>query len=1038
MRKRESSLILSAATFILLAFAEARATPTDASTFLTIKGGQPNIMLLIDSSGSMRDRPQGCSSCAAKWDILKQVVKDLVLSLNPPDGAGGYTQKARLGLSQFSNKGGARLLAPIADNNTAALLSALSAARNSSGGTPLGTSLADMARYFAGDRGWGTLPTFGPSFDSIEPKVASPIDVWCRQNFIIALSDGLAKDDDIDKYGGSTFCDTIGDADRDSVEDGCGSSGGSDEDWMDDVAHVLYRTDFAPKLLGTQNITVHTIGFDIDAQILRDAADNGGGTYHTSGAADQLLQAFLTAAQNIFDGLVAFSATTVPTSRTAYGDGFFNAFFHAKEDEAFWSGHLEAYRLSPSLEVLDKDGNPALHPSTGEFLEPRQPFWDLQERLLASGHPPRSIFTTKADSRTNFATWTITASDLDLQASELGLYPNDANAPFADTEALADALVDYLYGQDTFDEDRDGDSSELREAILGDIFHSKPRVIGPPSVAMSGEPGFGPPHDPTSFLAQYGHRDRRIYVGANDGMLHAVNAGQFQPGDNLATPESENGYYDLGNGNEEFAYIPGLLLDTLKFIPRNIPRTHDYVDGSLSAADVWLPSSPSDPSKEPSEWATVLVTGMRRGASGYLALDVTDPDATTGPHGPYPKLLWEIDEADVPLGETWSEPIITRVKIKAGSTDLCGRSDQDDGACREQWVAIFAGGYRSDGNPNLSSYVPDPNSAAWTNRSKGIFMVAMDTGKLIGQVLFDPDPSELLNQMRFSLPSTPAVLDLDFDGFTDVVYVGDLGGQVWRWDVSAVGEDQSTPNDGIMDSWPVGLFFKSDPATLAGGGLHYHSIFFPPVATYLNGELVLAFGSGERTDMTYEGNTADDDNNRFWVVWDRVLLGVDPSDPNSGWLTIGEGHATVNGVTHGLNDVTNLATDPAPDDDGYFIKVPDGEKFVTNHILIGGILLTLSYVPDNSSTGQCNPVGLTNIWAFNLENGGGLLDETAAAGNDQRKRYLGPGAPSDPSITISEDKVVLIGRTSQGSVFEFDVPVTPPPPVELIFWRQRF
>jgi type IV pilus assembly protein PilY1 len=194
----------------------------------------------------------------------------------------------------------------------------------------------------------------------------------------------------------------------------------------------------------------------------------------------------------------------------------------------------------------------------------------------------------------------------------------------------------------------------------------------------------------------------------------------------------------------------------------------------------------------------VLVTGMRQGGSGYLALDVTDPDASSGAHGPYPKLLWEIDESVVPLGEAWSEPVITRVKIKQGILDMCGKDTMDDGPCRERWVAIFAGGYRDDGNPNHSSYVSDPNSAQWTDRSKGLFMVAMDTGALIAQAAFDPN-SSVLSQMRYSIPTTPAVLDLDFDGFADVVYAGDLGGQVWRWDLTEVGDDEDNPNDGMID-----------------------------------------------------------------------------------------------------------------------------------------------------------------------------------------------------------------------------------------------
>ena len=167
-------------------------------------------------------------------------------------------------------------------------------------------------------------------------------------------------------------------------------------------------------------------------------------------------------------------------------------------------------------------------------------------------------------------------------------------------------------------------------------------------------------------------------------------------------------------------------------------------------------------------------------------------------------------------------------------------------------------------------------------------------------------------------------------------------------------------------------------------------------------------------------------------------LGEDPTDPNSGWLTIREDHTTVAGKLRGLNDVSNLVTDPEPNDDGYYIVLPDGEKFITNHILFGGVLLTLAFVPDNSSTDVCKRFNTTNIWVFNLGNAGGLIDESAADGNDQRNMFLGPGAPTDPRISLSKDKVVLIGQTSQGYVFDFDVPVDPPPPIELVFWRQLY
>jgi type IV pilus assembly protein PilY1 len=705
----------------------------------------------------------------------KRATKTLIDNVNP-DKTGGYEERVRFGITTFdtsSSANGGIVRVRIGPGNKGSLMSYIDSI-GANGWTPLSEALVDIGRYFAGTNRLGSYAQYDRQ-DNSGSVPPSPIDNSCRKNFVVIVTDGSPTQDLNNHHGSSVsgktydshFGDTIGNSDADSNEDPDAISGrttsfftppyrSNGTDWLDDVAYYLKNTDLDPIIDGAQNLVTYTIGFNIDHPLLKETADNGSGRYYTTSDADTLAVQLGVAFQEIIERSASFSAATVPTSRTAFRKEFYTAFFKARATDAFWPGHLQAYRLSPDLVVLDKNGNPAIDPATNQFKEPRAPFWDAQTELSKPAHPPRNLYTTQSGAQTSFDTGTIAANDLDLESSELTLYPNYPTITFADTEALADGLVRYLKGQDTFDKDVDGDTSELRDFVLGDIFHSDPVVIGPPSLFLSGEEAFGPPHDASSFLGRHSQRERRIYAGANDGMLHAFNSGAFHSGDNPATPETEYGYYDLGNGEEAFGYVPGFLLDKLKYIPRNLPRQYYYVDGSPSAADVWLPSSPSDPSKEADEWATVLVTGMRQGGSGYLALDVTDPSASSGPHGPYPKLLWEFDESDAPLGETWSEPVITRVKLKTGSTDLCGFDDSDDGACRERWVAIFAGGYRKDGDPNLAAYVSDPGSAAWTNTSKGIFMVAMDTGQLIGQVLFDPDPSEVLNQMRFSIPSTPA------------------------------------------------------------------------------------------------------------------------------------------------------------------------------------------------------------------------------------------------------------------------------------------
>ncbi|MEE9281716.1 MAG: PilC/PilY family type IV pilus protein, partial [Myxococcota bacterium] len=948
------------------------------------------------------------------------------------------------------------------------------------GGTPLSEALVDMGRYFAGEDKLGTYDVYNRK-DWTGKNPQRPIDVHCRKSFVIVLTDGQPTSD-LNNHHGSKFMDTIGNADGDNSENPDPWTGsqqqfvppyesGSGSDWLDDVAHYLARTDLVRdnKLKFDQVVYTYTVGFSIDHPLLRETAANGKGRYFTTSSASKLATDLKDALLEIIDRASSLTAATVPSSRSAFGDGFYTAFFRPSADEPFWPGHLQAFRLSPDLTVLDRPrtgfpfGAPAIDPATNRFLEPRFPYWDTQEAMLSPTHPPRNLYTNLDGSSApaTFDAATISAADLGVVAGDLLLYDNDPAVPFADEEALTDALVNFYHGADVFDRDRDGDTAEKRSAVLGDIFHSNPIAIGPPPAALQGEDGFGPLDLTGSFLDRHKKRSRRIYVGANDGMLHAFHGGEFRSGDNPQTQEQEQDYYDLGTGQERMGYIPGFVRDRLKLLPQSGLGKQYFVDGNPSAADIWLPSNPGDVTKETAEWTTALVGAMRQGGRGYFALDVTEPNATSGAHFPYPRFLWEVDDSTLPLGETWSEPIITRVKLKGpGMNDNCGADDTDDGSCIERWVAVVGAGYDAAADPNsYATWVGDPNDAAWTDAGKGVFILDMKTGAVIAELRHDKNDA-VLSRMKYAIPSTPGVLDLDFDGFADVIYIGDLGGQVWKWDVHEVGKD-SLGNDGVVDNWPADVFFTASKTL--GGQLgtnigdvnndgktdyHYHSIFFPPVATYVNDQLVLGFGSGERAKLGYLGPSNKDDNNRFWVVWDRTPLRVCNALDGNGNCTaytdpfaieFFEGYQTVQGQQRGINDITSFTEDPAPDDDGYYIVVPDGEKFVTNHIVFAGILLTLSYVPQDITDPKrdiCNSAGTTNVFLFNLERGVGLL----ATG---RVDQLGNGAPADPRISVSRDSdgnmtVELIGQTSMGEVLKMPIPGEYPDPVELVYWRQRF
>ena len=148
----------------------------------------------------------------------------------------------------------------------------------------------------------------------------------------------------------------------------------------------------------------------------------------------------------------------------------------------------------------------------------------------------------------------------------------------------------------------------------------------------------------------------------------------------------------------------------------------------------------------------------------YYAMDVT--------YKTTPKFLWAIGPATPGLsgiGQTWSTPAITRVNV-SGQTQNS-----------QKFMLVFGGGY--DSAEEGYSYQTSDSSGNW------IYMV----DALYGTVLWSagpgpanaPNPPKLvLSRMDHAIPSDVAVLDIDGDGYADRMYVGDMAGQLWRFDIS--------------------------------------------------------------------------------------------------------------------------------------------------------------------------------------------------------------------------------------------------------------
>jgi len=981
-----------------------------------------------------------------RLETAKTVLSTLIDLINPI----GFNEQVHWCLSDFkSSDNGAIIDAPCASGNRNAVLSKLTNLQPITN-TPLAESMVDIIQYMSGNKRAGNCAGVSNISNS------NPMDEWCRKNFVIMLTDGRSTYDTFSDMAGGTsnFICSIGNYDADLNEQdetsafpvlcptptycpwagrtdappytNAGNASTSGTDWLDDVTAYAYNTDLRTDLPNTQNVITYTIGFFEDNPLLREAAEKSTGKYYVATSATELADHLRNAVLEIIERSTSYSAATVPSSRTAFADGMFVASFVPRVNSGFWEGHLEAYRIQPDLTVVDVNNNPAID-ATGTFVEPKHYFWDSATALLGQG--ARTLYTNVAGTAQDFTAASTTYSTFGILAGnpspEWNTYPYLLTGPTKSDETVADDLVNYLHGADAFDEDRDGDNTELRAYILGDLFHSNPIVIGPPPFSLNYEDGYGPIGTAGTFLETYKHRDRRLFVGGNDGILHAFDTGSFQTGNNPLTPETESDYYDLGTGEEVFGWVPGSLLSTVKYIPRNKPRTYYYVDGSPSAADVWLPSSAVDTTKDASEWTTLLVEGMRQGGRTYIALDITDPSATApGVHGPYPLFKWEFNDSSQPMGQTWSDPIITRIKMKAtsGTGDLCGVVN-GDGDCLERWVVIVSGGYDKVGDPTLATYVGDPASASWNEYGKALFVLDAQTGAVLARLNRNAADTQL-QYMKFAVPSTPAVFDLDFDGFADVIYVGDTGGQVWKWVIHQVAED--TDSDGLIDTWSYGRFFDAGHITLTSGTEHYRSFFAPPSGAYVGENLVLVFGTGERTNLSYAGDPLTDDNNRLHVI-------TDPHPMDSSAIPASPYTAA------NLTDITSASSDSTQTDMGYYIKAAEGEKFVTSHAIIGGTLITASYVPPAVTDPVCEQSGHAFAWVADLEFGAGQ-QTSSNADAFARRLQAAVGVPTDPRITISPQTgdVQLFLKGSSGQMLSLDAPSIASDPVNLIYWRQRF
>jgi Tfp pilus tip-associated adhesin PilY1 len=469
---------------------------------------------------------------------------------------------------------------------------------------------------------------------------------------------------------------------------------------------------------------------------------------------------------------------------------------------------------------------------------------------------------------------------------------------------------------------------------------------------------------------------------------------------------------NANTGAEVFAYVPSFVFENLKELKEPAYSHKFFVDLTPTVKDVEV----SGVDKK------ILVGGLGKGGKGYFALDVTNPAAVTDELALAGNVLWEYPSpaGDDDMGYSYSQAAIT---------------DSHAG-----WVTIFGNGYNS------------------VNGGAKLFILNALTGAVIRVI--DTQASADCNGL-----STPAVIDMNYDGKVDYVFAGDLQGNLWKfdltdessanWDVAYY--DGATPKPVFKAMSPEGSAqpITSKPALMWACGDHGY------MATFGTGKWLGSFDEETtRTETIYGiwdyGDDEDDteylgqfDSDRtnttnpldnqpdgvtllkqtvvpcsgpdcdgdFIVLNDQILrvltdaMAELPEDEDP-WETTSmlEGVCTVGGDNLEDCDLNGTpATGANPDLAnlaGWYFDMPQsGERVVSNPLIREGRVIYVTFTPEQVS--PCAAGGTSVLMQMDACSGGRTEDPLFDINDDG---YIN----EDDLITIGTDEVSVTGKKKSG------------------------
>lgn len=331
-----------------------------------------------------------------------------------------------------------------------------------------------------------------------------------------------------------------------------------------------------------------------------------------------------------------------------------------------------------------------------------------------------------------------------------------------------------------------------------------------------------------AFIEAQKERTHMLYVGGNDGMLHGFSA---------------------EDGKEKIAYVPKAVYPLLKNLAaQNYNDNHRYfVDGSPMTADVKTGNG-----SQASDWSTLLVGTLGAGGKGYFVLDVTKPSSFSIDQ---PKAIVLMDKTFCTTGESYCTATTDEEKDIGHITALPARSSDNRLQATQitrlnngRWAVIMGNGYNS------------------ANQRPVLLIQYLDGDRSLLSIQASAHATGTGNAEDNGL-SAPALVDVDGNGTTDIVYAGDNLGNLWKFDL--LSEDDSKWKPAFDIDTP--FFTARGPQQLDGKRDQVQPITAAPlvranersialekgdeIITRKLGGLMIAFGTGR--NLTAEDRSGD-------------------------------------------------------------------------------------------------------------------------------------------------------------------------------------